>query len=70
MYCFRFDNSFMDSDEVDSNGKVTRFKTIYVVSDQEENARIRAYRPKIDVDNYKLSEYWELTNIYKLGKGW
>lgn len=69
-YLFRFDNSFMDRDAVDSNGKVTRYKTINVVSDCEENARIKAYRPKVDVDSYKLLDEWELIKIYQLGEDW
>ena len=40
-------------------GKVVCFKEINVCSDTEDNARIKAYRPKYDSDN-KLSKDWKL----------
>lgn len=52
----------MSSDVLDpKTGKVVCFKEINVCSDTEENARIKAYRPKYDPGN-KLSQDWELSS--------
>lgn len=71
MYHFRFVNFFMDSDIFDKNGRTVNYREINVLSDREDNARLKAYRPKIDGDQTcMLGEQWELIGVFALGKDW
>lgn len=67
---FRFVNPNMACDEVNDKGKVVSFKEINAVADDEESARIKAYRKAIDGDRMKLGSDWILNGAFDVGKDW
>lgn len=68
-YSFRFNNPNMDDNIIDDkSGKVLLFKEINVVSTDEESARKKAARPKID--NGSLLRDWVLISKIELNDNW
>jgi len=75
-YLFRFVNPNMEVDLTETHPKtgvikIVSHKEINVCSDTEENARIKAYRTKIDGEtNNTLSKEWVLVKQEPLNKDW
>lgn len=57
---YKFKNTAITSDQYNTQGKLTKYLEVYVVSSSEDNARLKG----------KLSEEYTLMQIKELGKGW
>lgn len=57
---YKFKNSTINSDQYNSQGKITKYLEVYVISSSEDSARFKG----------KLSEEYTLVQIKELGKDW
>ena len=57
---YKFKNTAITSDQYNTQGKLTKYLEVYVISSEEDNARIKG----------KLSEDYSLMQIKELGKDW
>ena len=57
---YKFKNTNITSDQYNTQGKVTKYLEVYVISSLEDNARFKG----------KLSEDYSLMQIKELGKDW
>ena len=57
---YKFKNSSINSDEINAQGKVTKYLEVNVISDSEENARVKG----------KLDQDYILIEVKELGEGW
>lgn len=65
---FNFFNPDQGEDVVDKNGKVVSFAEINVIASSVEEARQKAYRPKVDKTD-QLDPQWKLVKVYDLDSG-
>lgn len=57
---FEFIDYNMESDNYNQSGKINRYVQVYVISTDEDSARIKA----------KLDDNYTLTKIQQLGEDW
>jgi hypothetical protein len=57
---YKFKSSIINSDEINAQGKVTKYFEVNVISNSEDNARVKG----------KVTPEYVLIGIYELGKDW